>query len=152
MREDLIHARELGAAGFVLGILNADRTVDVARTRELIELAAPLEVTFHRAFDRTASLDQALEEVISTGCRRVLTSGGKPNVATGAQALARLVELSSGRIVIAAGGGLRLSNAAVVARTSNAPHFHGSVRMPTESGQMTVSVEDIRALIDALST
>jgi copper homeostasis protein len=128
MREDLLHARSLGAKGFVLGILRTDGTVDTERTRELVELAAPLETTFHRAFDYTISLDQALEDIIATGCRRVLTSGGEPDVLAGANRLARLVEIADGRIDIAAGGGLRIKDAATLARATGASHFHGSLR------------------------
>jgi copper homeostasis protein len=128
MREDLLHARSLGASGFVLGILHADGTVDSPRTRELVELAAPLEITFHRAFDYTLSLGQALEDVIATGCRRILTSGGEPNVLSGAEKLAHLVDLAAGRIDIAVGGGLRIKDATALARATGAIHFHGSLR------------------------
>ena len=128
MREDLLHARSLGASGFVLGILRTDGTVDMERTRELVELAAPLEITFHRAIDYTISLEQALEDVIATGCKRVLTSGGEPDVLAGADKLARLVEIADGRIDIAVGGGLRIKDAAALARATGASHFHGSLR------------------------
>jgi len=128
MREDLLHARSLGASGFVLGILRTDGTVDSERTRELVELAAPLEITFHRAFDYTNSLEQALEDVIATGCRRVLTSGGEPDVLAGVDKLARLVKLADGRIDIAVGGGLRIKDAKALARATGASHFHGSLR------------------------
>ena len=169
MRDDLLHARSLGASGFVLGILRADLTVDVERTRELVELAAPLEITFHRAFDYTASLERALEDVIETGCRRVLTSGGERDVTAGSDKLARLVELAAGRIEIAVGGGLRIYDAAALARRTRASHFHGSLRRSeVASAQMerpwvledsdqldgasrfVVDASDVRAMIDAL--
>jgi copper homeostasis protein len=169
MREDLLHARSLGASGFVLGILRADGTVDMERTRELVDLAAPLEITFHRAFDYTVSLEQALEDVIATGCRRVLTSGGERDVLAGADSLARLVELAAGRIEIAAGGGLRIKDAADIARTTLARHFHGSLRRSEASrmqherhwvledadqfdgaSRLVVDVADVRAMIGSL--
>jgi copper homeostasis protein len=163
MREDLLHARALGASGFALGILHVDGTVDFERTRELVQLADPLEVTFHRAFDLTRSLDEALEGVVATGCRRVLTSGGERDVVAGSDSLARLVERAAGRVDIAAGGGLRLDNAASVARaTTQVRHFHGSVRrkaatVVSASGlaqsftnEYVVESGDIRAIIAAL--
>ncbi|HMF54175.1 MAG TPA: copper homeostasis protein CutC [Edaphobacter sp.] len=143
MREDLLHARSLGAQGFAIGALHADATVDIERTRELVELAFPLEVTFHRAFDLTPAVDQALEDVIATGCRRVLTSGGKNDVVAGAANLAELVERSRGRIDVAAGGGLRLGNAAEVAKITRASHFHGSVRR--RSDRVAAQREDVLA-------
>ena len=130
IREDLRHGRELGVSGFAVGILKQNGTVDVERTRELVELAEPLEVTFHRAFDVTPSLPDALEDVIATGCRRILTSGGAADVVTGAPELARLVRLAAGRIEIAAGGGLRAENAGMLVQQTGVTHFHGSVRRP----------------------
>ena len=150
LREDLLHAMELGVRGFALGLLHPDNTVDVERTRELVELAAPLEVTFHRAFDVTPSLPMALEEVIRAGCRRVLTSGGARNVFLGAATLAQLVTLARGRIEIAVGGGLRAEGAASLASTTGARHFHGSVRHTNAADRQQVSPEDVERLIASL--
>lgn len=165
MQDDLLHARSLGARGFALGVLLADATVDVERTRKLVELASPLEVTFHRAFDLVPSLDQALEDIVTAGCGRVLTSGGEHDVVAGAAKLASLVEQAGNRIDVAVGGGLRTSNAASVAQTTGARHFHGSVRSaqsissPERSGVLNesaqsrfiVRAEDIRALVRELA-
>jgi copper homeostasis protein len=87
-----------------------------------------MQVTFHRAFDATPSLSAALEDAIATGCDRVLTSGGRPDVVAGANTLAELVRQSRGRIDVAVGGGLRLQNAASLSRLTGATHFHGSLR------------------------
>lgn len=127
MQRDTLHIKELGATGVVFGILQADRRIDVATMRALVQLARPLEVTFHRAFDTTPSLPQALEDVIATGADRLLTSGGKRNVVAGSAALAELVRLAGQRIEVAVGGGLRLQNAALLARTTHAKYFHGSL-------------------------
>jgi copper homeostasis protein len=168
MREDLAHANRMGASGIVLGILHADDSVDIARTRELVELARPLTVTFHRAFDQTSSLETALEDVIATGCSRLLTSGGERDVVSGAKSLAKLVKQAAGRIEIAVGGGLRLKNAAAVARTTGANHFHGSLRRlatsaarkdepsghghsnPSNPGRFLVDSGDVRTMIQNL--
>jgi len=109
---DLEHAAQLGAAGVVCGILREDNTVDEERTAKLVKLAGPLEVTFHRAFDYAPDLAQALDSVIACGCRRVLTSGGKPSASEGEVTLAALVEQARGRIRIAAGGGITVQIAA----------------------------------------
>jgi copper homeostasis protein len=128
MAEDILHMKSLGVAGVVLGLLKADHSVDIETTRNFVQLARPLEVTFHRAFDDTPDLETALEAVISTGCDRVLTSGGHTDVVRGAQALSRLVSQSAGRIAVAVGGGLRLTNASELVRLTQATHFHGSLR------------------------
>jgi len=128
MRRDIAHIKELGAAGVVFGILQPCGRVDVEATRALVQLARPMKVTFHRAFDLTPSLPQALEDVISIGADRLLTSGGQPDVVAGSSMLAELVRLAGDRIEIAVGGGLRLENAALLARATGARHFHGSLR------------------------
>ncbi len=128
MMETVAVVRSLGAAGIVLGVLRADGTVDVEHTRELVERAAPLPLTFHRAFDHTPDLEQALEDVIACGCARVLTSGGAASAAAGAARLGELVTQSAGRIDVAVAGELRLENASDVARTSGATHFHASLK------------------------
>ena len=168
MLEDLKHLRLLGASGVVLGALHADASVDIERTRRLVAMAGTLEVTFNRAFDYTASLEQALEDVIATGCQRVLTSGGERDVVSGGRLLARLVEQAAGRIKIAVGGGLRVENAAAVARTTGARHFHGSVRRIVARSQhhnkailvdadapaqtrFVVERDDLRAMIENLT-
>jgi len=160
MQEDLEHARSLGVSGFVAGVLRPEGTVDGNRMRLLVEQATPLEVTFHRAFDAVANLEYALEDVIATGCRRLLTSGGAENVHIGAERLRRLGVQADERIAIAVGGGLRLETAAEVARVTGASQFHGSVRhleSPPEmvtkhrvTGRMVTKPENVRMMIAAL--
>jgi len=163
MRADLLHARELGASGFVIGLLDSQRKIDIERTRTLVTLAQPLPVTFHRAFDCVIDPLQALEDVIATGCKRLLTSGGKPDVLQGAEVLGQLVARTAGRIRIAVGGGLRLANAETVAKITRATAFHGSLRtrkssphgcVPGEESCFTYTVEaaDVREMIRTLET
>jgi copper homeostasis protein len=160
IQEDLEHARSLGANGFVSGLLQTDGNVDVDRMRRLVKQAAPLEMTFHRAFDMAAKLEDALEDVIATGCQRLLTSGGAADVYSGAGRLQTLTERADGRIAIAVGGGLRLNTATEVARVTGASHFHGSVRhfepspdsrpLHRVAGRMVTKAEDVRMMVAAL--
>ena len=118
MTRDIELAVRMGIAGIVTGALNPDTTVNVQQTRTLRNTAAGLPVTFHRAFDSTANLSEALERVIDAGASRVLTSGGAPTADEGADALAALVDQAGGRISIAAGGSIRAHNVRdVIART-----------------------------------
>jgi copper homeostasis protein len=128
MKDEIQRAKELGADGVVFGILTADGRVDVERTRALVELAAPLPVTYHRAFDMTPDLDAALEAVIATGAVRILTSGGAPSVPEGLDAIAWVVQRAAGRIRIMPGGGVKPGNIAEIARMTGATEFHSSAR------------------------
>jgi copper homeostasis protein len=133
MEEDIAQARALGADGIVLGVLDEQAQVDASRTRHLVERAAPLPVTFHRAIDMTPDPRAALEAVIQTGAQRVLTSGGAAKVTEGAAVVASLVEAARGRIRVMAGGGIALQTIARVAEETRASEFHASLRTPVVS-------------------
>ena len=108
---DIEHARKAGATGVVFGILTADGKVDVERTRTLVEAAGDMETTFHRAVDMTEDYIAAVEAVIETGCKRILTSGGYDKAIDGIDNIRRAVEISRGRIEIMAGSGVVAANA-----------------------------------------
>ena len=110
--------------GIVTGVLLPDGRIDVPRTRELVALASPMQVTFHRAFDKTPDLAAALELVILTGAHRILTSGGSANAQTGASILRSLIHRAANRITILPGGGLHPGNIAEVARATAARELH----------------------------
>lgn len=120
-------ARRAGMDGLVFGLLHGDGTVDAERTSRLVELAKPLEVTFHRAFDAASDLDRALEAVISTGATRILTSGGKRGAAEGLAELAGLVRKAGSRIGILPGGGVNAGNIATVVERTGAVEIHSGL-------------------------
>jgi len=127
MRRQIDHVKQAGAAGIAIGVLLPDGNVDLERSRELVCHARPLSVTFHRAFDESADLTDALESVIQTGADCLLTSGGAPDVLAGADSIARLRRQAAGRMEIMAGGGLRLTNLAEVVRRTGVSYIHGSL-------------------------
>jgi copper homeostasis protein len=133
MRRDIAHAKDLGAHGVVLGLLRADGTVDVERTRPLVEAARPLPVTFHRAIDVARDAEEALDALIALGVDRVLTSGQAPTAPEGSGLIARLVRRAAGRIVILPGCGIDQTNArALVAETGvREVHVRGTAPLPT---------------------
>jgi copper homeostasis protein len=124
MRRDIVAARELGADGVVIGALRADGTVNDAHTRLLVDVAAGLPVTFHRAFDFVPDLGVALETLISLGVTRVLSSGGAPTAREGTPALATLVRQAGERLVVMAGGGVRDENVHEIVDGSGVREVH----------------------------
>ena len=133
MAEEIRLAREYGADGVVFGLLTPAGEVDETRTAQLVREAEGMEVTFHRAFDMTRDSRQALEAVIRTGCRRVLTSGGRNTAPEGIDGIRSLVARSAGRIAIMAGSGVKPANVRSIAATGvDAVHF--SARRMIESG------------------
>lgn len=143
MRRDVLAVKALEVDGVVFGVLNANKTVDVVRNRELVVLAAPMSCTFHRAFDEVRDMEKALEDIIACGFQTVLTSGCETNVSAGLSNLKTLVELAQNRIVIMPGGGLRSTNVSIVLRETVARYFHSSAI--TDGGDTAVGPE-VRAL------
>lgn len=133
MRRDIELAKSEGADGVVLGILKTNGRVDVERTRALIELARPLSVTFHRAFDVSANLAEAFEDVCTTGADRLLTSGGEQECLQGVDTVARLVQASRGRIMIMAGGRIGIKNAPHIIDQSGVAEIHVGLATPVNS-------------------
>jgi copper homeostasis protein len=127
MKQSIVTAKQLGMDGIVLGILTPDHEVDVARTRELVQAAAPLPVTFHRAFDVSADLRKSLVDVLQTGATRILSSGGAFSAFKGAATLALLRVAAHGKIEIVPGTGVNPDNIAEVARITGANEIHSGL-------------------------
>jgi copper homeostasis protein len=139
MLRDVDYCKQLGCNGVVIGLLQADGSVDQRRTARLVETAYPLGVTFHRAFDRAANPFEALEDIIRTGCERILTSGQRPVAMEGASLLNELVREADDRIVIMPGSGVRSANIAELAEKTGAVEFHTSARVVQPSGMEFVN-------------
>jgi len=167
MEEDLRTVKRLGADGVVVGVLHPDGRIDVERTRRLVELARPMSVTFHRAFDVADDRPRALEEVIATGADRLLTSGGAPSAEAGT--LAALVRAAGERLVVMAGGGVRAHNARALVEATGVREVHAGleeavdgpmVHRPTltlgpaerEHRRFLVREETVRAFVNTLSS
>lgn len=128
MKHDIRICKNLGCDGVVLGMLNENGTVNTEQTQKLVELAYPMEVTFHRAFDRVADPFTALEDIIRIGCTRILTSGLEATAIEGKGRLRQLILQADGRITVMPGSGVRASNIRDIALETNAEEFHTSAR------------------------
>lgn len=135
MVSDVKLCKQLNCDGIVIGLLNMDGTIDIARTSELIELAYPMGVTFHRAFDRCLDPFAAMEELIEIGCERILTSGQQSTVNSrqSMELIAELNKKADGRIIIMPGSGVRKENIKVIAEKTGCTEFHSSLRNKTRS-------------------
>jgi copper homeostasis protein len=128
MTRDIEIAKTLNADGVVLGILLPDGSIDIRRTRSLVDLARPMQVTFHRAFDRTVDPLLALEQVIETGANRILTSGQREIASEGKDLIHKLVNRAGNRISIMPGSGINHINIKDLIRYTGAKEFHMSAK------------------------
>lgn len=168
MQRDIEIAKELGMNGVVLGILDSKFQVDVKRTTQLIKLAHPLPVTFHRAFDLCPDKSSALQAVIQSGSTRLLTSGGNAGAIEGLASLARLVDAAGDRLVIMPAGGIHAENVSRVLQETAAREIHASLRgqqIPghdglskrgpavenAQNGDLEAKVREVRRILDRLS-
>lgn len=157
--KDIQQCKELGFTGIVTGSLNKEGQINEDQLRKAVEIAYPMQVTFHRAFDRVADPFLAVEQVIAAGCSRVLTSGLHPEVMAGIEILSQLVQQAKNRIVVMPGSGVRSNNLAELQAKTGAREFHSSARIGLSSGMqfvnkamqeqldtLTVDTEEIRKM------
>lgn len=143
MVSDIEECRKAGADAVVIGALTPEGDIDMAACRRMMEAAGEMSVTFHRAFDMCRDAHKGLEDIISLGCDRVLTSGQAPSAAQGVGMLAELHRQAAGRIVIMAGAGVNASNASMILRDGHADELHASARGKVES-KSTNRREDVK--------
>ena len=169
MRRDIVMAKAAGAQGVVLGMLLADGGLDLERTGELLELAKPMSLTFHRAFDMCRQPELALEQLVELGVQRLLSSGQAQSAEAGMTLLAALVRRAAGRIIIMPGAGINEANIRRIAEATGAREFHFSARQMvdgpmryrkaglsmgediSEYARSTASAERIRDAMSALN-
>ena len=151
MEEDVEFCKRAGVAGIVVGFLHPDGSIDTELTRRFVKLAAPLPVTFHRAFDSCPEPLRALEQIIDCGCARILTSGCKPTAMEGADMLQQLVRQANGRITILAGSGVTPENAAALRKKTGAPEIHGSCKITRPDGSWETDAEQVKKLLEVLT-
>lgn len=164
MQQDIRFCGEIGVDGIVSGILTADGDIDVDRTKQLVALSGEMDFTYHRAFDLVSDPKQSLQDVISTGASRILTSGLQDNVLEGRKMLQKLVRLAADDIKIMAGGGLKSANIAEIITTgcnefhttaktwvNSKANYHTPVKMNgttdiPEDKRMVVSLKEVQIL------
>jgi copper homeostasis protein len=133
MKADVIACKGLGCAGIVFGILTPEGMVDIERCKQLKDLAAPMRIVFHRAFDMSKSLPLALETLIDLGFERVLSSGGFPSALEGSSVLQALIIQAAGRIQVMPGSGINPGNVGTILEKTSAKAVHASLLAPVPS-------------------
>jgi len=133
MLHDVKLCKQSGCDGIVIGLLNEGGTIDIKRTAALVDIAYPMGVTFHRAFDRCRNAFEALEQLVQIGCERILTSGQQATVNEGMELIAELNKIADHRIIIMPGSGVRKENIKLLAEKTGCKEFHSSLRSKAKS-------------------
>ena len=125
MKEDIRICKELNAPGVVFGILTTSGQIDILRTRELVELARPMQVTFHKAIDEVADIFEATRQLKELGINRILSSGGQPTALEGAAVLQRMLAIAGPELHIIVAGKVTNENFEQVKSLVPSDEFHG---------------------------
>jgi copper homeostasis protein len=156
MKQDIQLCKNLGCAGIVSGVLNKNNTIDLEKTKELVELSRPLQFTFHRAFDCVKDPKKSLEQLIDLDIDRVLTSGLETSAEKGLNILKQLHEQANGRIIILAGSGITSENAKIFEK-AGFKEIHASASTEIDSDGSLFSApltysdpKKIKAILDAI--
>jgi copper homeostasis protein len=155
MKENIKLCKELGFNGIVSGVLNIDNSIDIERTKKLIELSKPLSFTFHRAFDCVSNPKKSLEILIELKVDRILTSGSQEKATQGIELLKELKQLAKDRIIILPGSGINKKNAVLFKEVGfKEIHTSASKNSPEEKslffGNHTQTVSNIETIKEIL--
>jgi copper homeostasis protein len=163
IKHDILMCRELGCNGISVGIQKIDGEIDTDKLKQIVEWAYPMGVTCNRAFDATPDPFRALEDIISAGCERVLTSGQKTAAPNAGEILHQLVQQAGNRIIIMPGAGIKSTNIEKLKLESGAKEYHGSARkaisnpmlfanpLVTDFGDVYIADEDeVRKIVACL--
>lgn len=134
MEYDIEMIKDTGIEGVVLGILRSDGSIDTRNLSNMVEIAEPMNITFHRAFDLTKDPFKALNDIINTGTCRILTSGQRSTALEGKDLIAKLIQSAEGKISIMPGSGVNSFNIADLYKYTEAKEFHASARRLIKGG------------------
>jgi copper homeostasis protein len=136
MKKDILYFKNVGANGFVFGILTENKEVNTIQNKALVELANPLPCTFHRAFDEINDQLEALDTIIECGFRTILTSGNAKNAMEGLSSLKALALKANNKICIMPGGGVRANHIEILKENILTNWFHSSAVLHHETANM----------------
>lgn len=127
IKEDIKVCKSLGAKGIVLGILTADKKIDFKTLAEFMELAKPMEVTFHKAIDELEDPTLVIDDLINLGVKRILSSGTKPTALEGKDMLNKMIEKAGDRLTIVVAGKVTKENLPEISSLIPSKEYHGKI-------------------------
>ena len=125
MKEDIKICKSLGVKGVVIGALNRDNTINYETIKEMIELAKPMSVTFHKAIDELANPVPEVKKLAELGVDRILTSGTKETAVEGQDILREMVKEAGEDIIIIVAGKVTKENLQEVSELIPTKEYHG---------------------------
>lgn len=125
MKKDIELCKNLGVKGIVLGVLTKNDEIDYPLLKELIDLASPMEVTFHKAIDELENPILEIKNLAKIGVKRILSSGTKAKALDGKEILNKMIEEANSEITVIVAGGVTTENFAEVSKEIVSTEYHG---------------------------
>jgi copper homeostasis protein len=147
MKNQIHFCKNNGIDGIVFGVLNPDRTINLPSCRELVAAAAPMDITFHRAFDECRNQNAMIQQLISMGIKRVLSSGSAPNAYSGRHVLQKMQELHGKQITIMPGGGIRSGVLAQLIAETACVEYHSSASQTASGFPSAMEIKKMKAIV-----
>ena len=125
MKKDIELCKALGVKGIVLGVLTKNDEIDYPLLKELIDLAAPVEVTFHKAIDDLENPVLEIKKLAEIGVKRILSSGTKAKALDGKDILNKMIAEANDDITVIVAGGVTTDNFDKVSKEIVSTEYHG---------------------------
>ncbi len=147
---DVSMCKQLGANSVVVGFLKENGELDADRLEKIVQIAKPMKVVCHRAFDACVNKEEAIEQIIQAGCSKVLTSGGAPTSEEGIEGLSRIIKQVNGRIGVIAASGVTSDNVTKIVIGSGVKEVHSPCKVLVDNYSIT-SVKEVERFIKVVS-
>jgi len=141
MKHDIQLLGDLGADGFVFGVLDAQGAVNESACEFLLRAAGSKPCTFHRAIDASANLQDSLKKIMQLGFQRVLTSGGKNSLSEGLDQVLELLRLAQDQLIVMPGGGLKPAHVPILKASGYLKEIHASCKQAKPSSNRFINPE-----------
>ena len=125
MKEDIKICKELGVKGVVIGALNRDNTINYDAIKDMIDLAKPMSITFHKAIDELENPVTEVKKLANLGVNRRLTSGTKETALEGENILREMIKEAGEDIIIIVAGKVTKDNLNEISNLIPAKEYHG---------------------------
>ena len=125
MQEDILQSKKLGCEGVVFGLLDAAGNIDEERTKQLVQLSRPMQVTFHKAIDKAKNILDSVAFLKEIGVERILSSGGKETALEGKELLNQMIELAAPQLTIIVAGKVTHENFENIQKKIPSGDYHG---------------------------
>ena len=125
MIQEIRNLKNIKVEGIVIGSLNNKGEIDTEFMKEVVKIAKPMNIRFHKAIDEVKDYNKAIEQLIEIGIDRVLTSGKKDKAEDAIGFLKTINRLYGNDITFVAAGNITKDNLDSLNNKLDFKEYHG---------------------------